>query len=69
MHLSFFILGPTPIFYISRLFAERGNAAATGLPTSSLDGSTKSGHGTEGGRGGRKKYDNFVCAYICLYIS
>ncbi|KAA0049188.1 PHD finger protein ING1 [Cucumis melo var. makuwa] len=38
-----------------KLRHERGTAAATGLPASSVDGNTKSGRGTEGGRGGRKK--------------
>ncbi|XP_038875409.1 PHD finger protein ING1-like isoform X3 [Benincasa hispida] len=33
-----------------KLRQERGSAAATGLPTSSVDGNTKSGRGTEGGR-------------------
>ncbi|XP_023539868.1 PHD finger protein ING1 [Cucurbita pepo subsp. pepo] len=38
-----------------KLRHERGSAAASGLPASSMDGGTKSGRGTEGGRGGRKK--------------
>lgn len=33
----------------------RDGTNATALPASSLDGSTKSGRGSEGGRGGRKK--------------
>lgn len=67
--ISPFSLGPTLIFYISWLFAERESAAATGLPASSVDGSTKSGRGMEGGRG-RKKYDNFLdtCIFV-LYIT
>lgn len=43
------------LLYISWLFAERASVAATGLPASSQDGNTKSGRGTEGGRGSRKK--------------
>ncbi|KAF2314089.1 hypothetical protein GH714_022107 [Hevea brasiliensis] len=35
---------------------ERESVAATTLPGSSLDGSAKSGRGSGGGRGGRKKY-------------
>lgn len=34
---------------------ERENAGTTGVPAAG-DGSTKSGRGNEGGRGGRKKY-------------
>ncbi|XP_038875401.1 PHD finger protein ING1-like isoform X2 [Benincasa hispida] len=45
-----------------KLRQERGSAAATGLPTSSVDGNTKSGRGTEGGRGGRKKRNGQAAA-------
>lgn len=38
-----------------KLRQERGSAAATGLPAPNVDGNTKSGRVTEGGRGGRKK--------------
>ncbi|GMY26909.1 PHD finger protein ING1 isoform X2 [Fagus crenata] len=34
---------------------ERENAAASGVPSPSLDGSVKAGRGSESGRGGRKK--------------
>ncbi|XP_054806980.1 PHD finger protein ING1 isoform X2 [Prosopis cineraria] len=34
---------------------ERENAATTGVPASGQDGNTKSGRGSESGRGGRKK--------------
>jgi len=39
-------------------------AAAPALLASSLDGGTKSGRGSESGRGGRKKYlsSNYTCS-------
>lgn len=39
---------------------ERESAAAAQLSGSSLDGNAKSGRGSEGGRGGRKKYLSFL---------
>ena len=44
---------------------ERENAAASGVPSPSLDGSVKAGRGSESGRGGRKKYLSGLYMLIC----
>ncbi|XP_038882147.1 PHD finger protein ING1-like [Benincasa hispida] len=52
-----------------KLRQERGSDAATGLPTSSVDGNTKSGRGTEGGRGGCKKNGQAAAATVATESS
>lgn len=46
-------------------FAEKENAAASGLPSPSLDGGGKAGRMSESGRGGRKKYLSGLYMLIC----
>lgn len=43
-------------FVFTWFLAERDSVATTASPAPTLDGSTKSGRSSEGGRGGRKKY-------------
>lgn len=45
---------------------EKENAAASGVPSPSLDGGGKAGRMSESGRGGRKKYLSGL--YICSFV-
>jgi len=44
---------------------EKENAAASGVPSPSLDGGGKAGRMSESGRGGRKKYLSGLYMLIC----
>lgn len=48
--------------------AERDAVPASGLPAASLDGNVKSGRGSEGGKGGRKKYLPFLTSVSFLSL-